>query len=90
MRNVMRNHKKLFTSMAVMGVVATVTTCSCFAEDTTAPAPGALPSGVTDMFSNLGKGIVITIGSIAVIALTVYAAPIAIKFAKKIFNKIAA
>jgi fluoride ion exporter CrcB/FEX len=83
--------KKLLVVTAIVGVMATLTTVSSFAaEGDTTTAVGALPTGVNTLFSTLATGLVATIGAIAVIALTVYAAPMAIKFAKKIFNKIAA
>ncbi len=80
-------NKKIIAVGATVGAVATVMTSTCFAAEGDSTV-GALPSGVNDMFSNLALGLVATIGAIAVIALTVYAAPQAIVFAKKIFKKV--
>lgn len=81
--------RKFFVAMAIVGVMATLMTVGCFAAEGDV-ATGALPAGVSELFTTLGTGLIATIGAIAVIALGVYAAPMAIKFAKKIFNKIAA
>jgi hypothetical protein len=82
-------NKKVMAVCATMAVAMTTMSVTCFAADTPTDTTGQLPQGVSDMFTNLAKGVVITIGAVAVGALTVYAAPKAILVAKKIFNKVA-
>lgn len=79
-------NKKVIVTGATVGTVFTLTTVSCFAADPV--TPGALPAEVTTQFTTLATGLIATIAAVAVIALGVYAAPQAIVFAKKIFNRI--